>query len=247
MEHSNSLPNNCISLDQLPREKWWGGSNIDDLYQFEGFWYRAHVLSAAISAKSHFMARDDDDVILASSIPRQEQPGMSTPRLFRTHVPYTMLPDSVKNSRCKIVYITRNPKDTFVSLWLFLNKFAVQQQKPPCPFDLAFDSFIKGVHSFGPFHDHILKVKSGNFASFLGKNLLRDEDLDKILWRCSLERLKNLEINKYGKNQFTGVANEAYFRRGTVGDWKNHISVEMEEKLDKITHIKFQGSGLDLC
>ncbi|XP_054824825.1 cytosolic sulfotransferase 15-like [Prosopis cineraria] len=38
----------------------------------------------------------------------------SSPRLFACHVPYVLLPESVKQSRCKIVYLCRNPKDFFV-------------------------------------------------------------------------------------------------------------------------------------
>ena len=33
----------------------------------------------------------------------------SVPRLLHTHLPYSILPGSVKNSTCKIVYIARNP------------------------------------------------------------------------------------------------------------------------------------------
>eukprot|EP01018_Ginkgo_biloba_P009885 Gb_00929 [translate_table: standard] len=36
-------------------------------------------------------------------------------------MPYTALPQSIKDSKCKIVYVARNPKDTFVSLWHFYN------------------------------------------------------------------------------------------------------------------------------
>lgn len=47
--------------------------------------------------------------------PNPDLSGMPSPRLFRTHVPYQMLSESIKNSTaCKIVYITREPKDVFV-------------------------------------------------------------------------------------------------------------------------------------
>ncbi|AET03212.1 sulfotransferase domain protein [Medicago truncatula] len=37
------------------------------------------------------------------------------------------LPKSVKESTCKVVYMCRDPKDIFTSLWYFTNK--VRQQK----------------------------------------------------------------------------------------------------------------------
>jgi hypothetical protein len=45
-----------------------------------------------------------------------------SPRLFSTHLPYPSLPTSAKESACKIVYLCRNPKDCFVSLWHFMNR-----------------------------------------------------------------------------------------------------------------------------
>ncbi|XP_031282381.1 cytosolic sulfotransferase 3-like [Pistacia vera] len=58
-------------------------------------------------------------------------------------------------------------------------------------------------------------------ASFPGKPFVNEEEVDKILWRCSLERLKNLEVNKSGIDPWDGLAYKTYFRLGNVGDWKN--------------------------
>ena len=57
------------------------------------------------------------------------------PRLFATHVPFVALPRSIVASPgpgCKVVYVCRDPKDTFVSLWHFINKVrAKQKEKEP--------------------------------------------------------------------------------------------------------------------
>lgn len=169
-----------------------------------------------------------------------------------------MLPDSVKNSACKIVYITREPKDTFVSFWHFLKaKFSpllVQYS-----IDEAFQRFSEGVVPFGPFHDHVLgywkeslkrpekilflkyedmkrdpRGQVKNSASFLGRPFVNEEGLEKVLWRCSLERLKNLEVNKSGIDPWEWLAYKSYFRLGLVGDWKNNLSTEMKQRLDEI-------------
>lgn len=81
-------------------------------------------------------------------------------------------------------------------------------------------------------------------ASFLGKPFASDEEVEKVLLRCSLERLKNMEVNKNGIDPWSKHLKSAYFRKGIVGDWQNHLSLEMKERLDKITHDKFQDSGL---
>ncbi|CAL5322125.1 unnamed protein product [Camellia sinensis] len=201
--------------------------------------------------------------------PTPDLSGMPSPRLFHTHFPYSALPDSIKNSECKIVYITRNPKDTMVSMWRFFNSVRTPEQGP-YPFDKAFESFCDGLYPFGPFFDHVLEYwevslkKSDKIlflryeeikrdpkglvkrlASFLGRPFVNEEEVEKVLWRCSLDRLKNLEVNKNGSTA-VGLPTNSFYRLGVVGDWRNNFSHEMEERLDQISSMKLEKTGLDL-
>ncbi|KAI7982596.1 Cytosolic sulfotransferase 5 [Camellia lanceoleosa] len=170
---------------------------------------------------------------------------MPSPRLFHTHFPYSALPDSIKNSECKIVYITRNPKDTMVSMWHFFNSVRTPEQGP-YPFDKAFESFCDGLYPFGPFFDHRdPKGLVKRLASFLGRPFVNEEEVEKVLWRCSLDRLKNLEVNKNGSTA-VGLPTNSFYRLRVVGDWKNNFSHEMEERLDQISSMKLEKTGLDL-
>ncbi|KAF3642288.1 putative protein UXT -like protein [Capsicum annuum] len=196
---------------------------------------------------------------------------MSSPRLFHTHLPYRILPNSIKNSaNCKIVYITRNPKDTIISMWHFFN-YNHKYLENFFPLEEAVDSYCNGgIHLYGPFFEHVLeyweeskkwpqkilflkyedlkmdpKKEVAKIAFFLGKPFGNEEDLEKVLKKCSLERLKNLEVNKSG-SLFSNVHNNSFFRKGVVGDWKNHLTPEMEKQIDKVTSLKLQGSGLEL-
>ncbi|KAG4172637.1 hypothetical protein ERO13_A11G008800v2 [Gossypium hirsutum] len=202
--------------------------------------------------------------------PHPDLSNMVSPRLFRTHMAYPLLPESIKTSGCKIVYITRDPKDTFVSTCHFMNSVIAARGVEPWPMSEAFESFCKGVHTFGPFHDHVLgywkeslkrpekicfmryedmkkdpKGEVKKLACFLGRPFEKDQEVEKVVWRCSLERLKNLEMNQHGVDPWLGIDYKHYFRRGIVGDWKNHFTDEMKEKLNQITAMKFEGSGLD--
>ncbi|XP_042982711.1 cytosolic sulfotransferase 13-like [Carya illinoinensis] len=76
----------------------------------------------------------------------------ASPRLLSTHMPYTLLPTSVKNSTCKIMYVYRNPKDTFVSLWHFVNRV----HSTTVSFEETFDKFCRGMSPFGPYWNHVL-------------------------------------------------------------------------------------------
>ncbi|XXG62393.1 hypothetical protein AAC387_Pa05g0758 [Persea americana] len=196
---------------------------------------------------------------------------MPSPRLFATHVPYRALPESIKNSKCRIVCMSRSPKDTFVSLWHFL-KTLVSREEGPFPIEEAFESFCCGVHLFGPFFDHVLEYWTASLekpdkilflnyeemkhdpkgqvkrlAEFLGRPFEREEEADKVVWRCGLERLKSLDVNREGVDPRSGIPHCAFFRRGIVGDWKNHLTDEMASRLDEITRMKFEGSGPGLA
>ncbi|KAK8522693.1 hypothetical protein V6N13_115652 [Hibiscus sabdariffa] len=197
----------------------------------------------------------------------------TSPRLFGTHLPFVSLPDSVKNSPCKLVYLCRNPKDTFVSLWHFTNKLRTNGiGMGTNSLEASFDKFTRGVSLYGPFWDHVLgywkeslenpdrvlflkyedmkeqpKVQVLKLAKFLERPFLLEEEtngvLDGILKLCSFENLSNLEVNKTGKLA-SGENYKTFFRRGEVGDAKNHLTPQMIAKLDRITQEKLHGYGL---
>ncbi|CAL5412520.1 unnamed protein product [Camellia sinensis] len=83
-------------------------------------------------------------------------------------------------------------------------------------------------------------------ASFLGQPLADDGEAEKIVRRCSIERLKNLEVNRDGVDPWSGFPKSSYFRLGLVGDLKNKFSMDMKDKLDEIRRVKFEGSGLSI-
>lgn len=196
---------------------------------------------------------------------------LKSPRLFHTHLPYSALPGCIKDSKSKIVYITRNPKDTIVSMWSFLNNLRSPEQGT-YEFEKAFESFCEGVFHFGPFFEHVLeywneslkmpekilflkyedlkrdpKREVKRLASFIGRpfdDKEGNEGMEEVIRRCSLERLKEVEVNKNGIDPWVGIKNSAFFRNGIVGGWKNVFTTEMSERLDQITLTKLEGSGL---
>ncbi|CAI0558077.1 unnamed protein product [Linum tenue] len=197
-------------------------------------------------------------------------------RLLHTHLPYSYLPEAVTDSRCKIVYLARNPKDTVVSMWHFYNKlFKSGPGDEPYPLEGAVESFCTGIMPFGPFYEHVVgyweesrrrpqevlflkyedlwrepKEQVRKLASFLGKPFAQLEDgdgeLGKVLWRSSLERLKELEVNKYGIGELNHVLNSTFFRQGTVRDWENYLIPQMAQRIDQLTQSKLQGTELSL-
>ncbi|RWR73417.1 Sulfotransferase domain-containing protein [Cinnamomum micranthum f. kanehirae] len=84
-------------------------------------------------------------------------------------------------------------------------------------------------------------------AEFLGFPFSIEEErqglVEKIERFCSFESLMSLEVNKSGKTR-RGNPNKNFFRRGIVGDWKNHLTAEMSEKLDQLNQQKLEAFGL---
>ena len=98
-------------------------------------------------------------------------------------------------------------------------------------------------------------------AQFLGCSFSLEEEnkgvVQKIIDLCSFENMSSLEVNKSGMVRFKlgitqdgvnayEVKNNAYFRKGKIEDWKNHLTPEMARRLDQITEQKLAGSGLTL-
>ncbi|KAL0309189.1 UNVERIFIED_CONTAM: Cytosolic sulfotransferase 15 [Sesamum radiatum] len=194
------------------------------------------------------------------------------PRILATHIPFEILPDSIRESDCRIIYISRNPLDIFISQRQFLleNKFA--KDAVPLELDEAFDMFCRGITAYGPFWDHMLGYWNAHLknperflflkyedlkgdilsnvkkiAEFMGFPFSPEEEkqgvVEQISRLCSFENLKNLEVNKSG-NVMGLMKNSSFFRKGEVGDWVNYLSPEMAERIKNIMESKFQGSGL---
>ncbi|KAK9283187.1 hypothetical protein L1049_011423 [Liquidambar formosana] len=187
--------------------------------------------------------------------------GLPSPRIFATHVPFASMPESMKMSNCRIVYLCRNPFDTFISSWHFLLNVR-PENLGPFSIEEGFDMFCRGLVGFGPFWEHMLgyweescqsphKVLFLKYedmkediifhlkrlAKFLGFPFTLEEErvgvVEEISRLCSFEILKELEVNKTGKS-IANFENKSLFRKGGVGDWVNHLSPLMVEQLSQV-------------
>ncbi|KAK0591537.1 hypothetical protein LWI29_003510 [Acer saccharum] len=91
-------------------------------------------------------------------------------------------------------------------------------------------------------------------AQFLGQPFSAEEEnqgvVDEIVRMCSFDHLSNLQVNKtehvvhISHNLDIIINNSVFFRKGQAGDWENHLTAEMIQRLDHITNGKLDGSGL---
>ncbi|KAK6921035.1 Sulfotransferase domain [Dillenia turbinata] len=264
--HFRSRPNDIFMASFLKSGTTWLKAILFATMKRDEFEFATHPL---LTTGPH-----DCFPFLDSYICDSDVEALPSPRLFATHSAYSILPKSITDSDCKIVYISRNPKDVFVSQYLFVQKLR-PQMLPPLTMEEAFELFCRGVSEYGPFFDHVLGYWKASLefpekilflkyeemkkeparhikklAEFLGKPFSEEEEKDGVIEQvvklCSFDNLTSLEVNKSGTSNFIPemvVHNTNFFRKGQVGDSKNHLTPEMIARLDQITEEKLKGTG----
>lgn len=78
-------------------------------------------------------------------------------------------------------------------------------------------------------------------AAFLGYTL-DGETVDKISKQCTFSAMKdNKAVNQaHYANDFPH-----FFRKGEVGDWRNHFTQEQSARMDTLVSEKLAGTGLE--
>ncbi|KAE9467314.1 hypothetical protein C3L33_00756, partial [Rhododendron williamsianum] len=203
-----------------------------------------------------------------SAPPHFPSPCSASPsnRIFGTHLPYQIFGKTAVSSDCRIVYVARNPKDTLVSYWHMVNTMEMAK-RDPWPLEEAVDKFCEGFFPFGPYYEHVLgyqkesierpkkfffvtyeelksdtKTQVKKLAEFLGCPFDNKEQVEEVVRSCSIETLRNHEVNKSSDmSKFIPMPLNSFFRKGQVGDHKNYLTKDMIERIDRITSDKFHG------
>lgn len=201
---------------------------------------------------------------------------MPSPRILAVHEPLSSLPASVKASGCRVVYLCRDPKDAFVSLRHYLDEIKPEgSTMTPFDeaFELLCDGVSPygpmWDHAAEYWKESLARPEEVVFlryeslkedgvgsvrrlAGFLGCPFTGEELAggvpETIVELCSMERMRNVEANRDGEHGATwsSFKNSAFFRRGEVGDWKEHMSPEMARRLDDVVEEKLRGSRMSL-
>lgn len=197
---------------------------------------------------------------------------LKSPRLLATHLPIDCIPKQLKQTKCKIIYVIRNPKDNAVSYYhhhrmsTFLGNYKGK-------WDDFLELFIKGHLVYGDWFQHIkgywdlaqqypnrilfisyeemkinLPKMIGLIADFVGKSL-SDETINKIAKHCSFDEMKaNTMVNRevLPIPDLFDMSQTKFMRKGIIGDWKNYFTQQQNEQFDKLYDQKMQGLGLTL-
>ncbi|XP_039260199.2 sulfotransferase ssu-1-like [Styela clava] len=184
--------------------------------------------------------------------------------VIKTHFPYHWVP---KHAEAKYIFIAREPKDVCVSLFYHIKGF------PDYEFDGSFDDifegFLEGTIDCGDYFQILMEwfaVRNDASVLFLlYEDLLSDtkneilkiarfignqceEDLTSDSEAILRKIIEETQISEMRKDDSKWVLSERsipFIRKGVIGDWKNHMTVEQSEKIDKKLKETAKGNGCE--
>ena len=84
-------------------------------------------------------------------------------------------------------------------------------------------------------------------ARFCGKDDLPDAVVEKIVEATKFANMKTNPKTNFMWSGYLDSTISRFFRKGKIGDWKNHFNVAQNEMFERIIKDKFGGSGLEFC
>ena len=192
---------------------------------------------------------------------------MASPRAFKSHFPYEMMPCGLPNTTPgNYINVVRNPKDCAVS---FYHQYLSFPYYPHYEWNEFFELFMKGDVDFGNYFDHVLSWQShkddnnvlflkyedmkrdlpnvvAQIAKFIGQDISK-ELVEEIAHKTTFANMRNNSSANYEecKTIFKSTGTD-FIRKGEVGDWKNYFTPEQAARLDAVYDKKLKGTGIDL-
>ncbi|XP_029011309.1 cytosolic sulfotransferase 3-like [Betta splendens] len=176
------------------------------------------------------------------------------PRLIKTHLPVQFLPRSFWEQNSKIVYVARNAKDTAVSYFHFDRMNLAQPE--PGDWSSFLHRFMQGKMVFGSWYEHVKgwwqKKQSGsNILYLFYEDLIEDTErelgalcsflglaptaalTEAVMKEALFDSMKRNALVNGSTATSLDLNVSPFIRKGKVGDWKNHFTVEQNEQFDE--------------
>ncbi|XP_056016817.1 sulfotransferase 2A8-like [Ostrea edulis] len=184
---------------------------------------------------------------------------MPSPRVMTSHLPYRCLPKEHITNRGKIIRIIRNSKDVEVSAFHHFNIDPTVKDYVCPEWSEFLDDFLHRQICYGRWFDIELEweqaalVNPENILTLYYKEL-KTNGLQTI--RCLADFLGIPNNSKflqavYEKGSFDevqkrrmGTDDEYIYKKGMVDDWKSHITVAQNEKIDHVFNERMGDSKL---
>uniref|UniRef100_A0A098M0N6 Sulfotransferase n=1 Tax=Hypsiglena sp. JMG-2014 TaxID=1550645 RepID=A0A098M0N6_9SAUR len=192
-----------------------------------------------------------------------------SPRLFTSHLPYYLVPKGLQNKRARIIYVFRNPKDVLVSTYHFTKITPVRET--PKDFDTFLEWFLSGRVPSSLWLDHVegwyahkgdfnilflsyeemkkdLRSSVLKISNFLGKKL-SGKEVDDVVDRATFN---NMKVDSRANYTFmppdiVDCSKGDFLRKGTIGDWKNTMTVAQNERFDRVFKERMEKLPFKFC
>ncbi|VDI79366.1 Hypothetical predicted protein [Mytilus galloprovincialis] len=191
---------------------------------------------------------------------------MPRPRVFNTHLLLHHIPKQAIEKKCKVIVVQRNPKDTVVSLFYHMkasgafdaettfSEFLSAWMKLETVTNHNWFYYTKKLQEMLydqtnlPIHNVYYEDMKSNpvgevkkIVEYLGINRA-DDFIHQVVDKCCFDNLKKADDTKV--SALEGIPKQAFsfmYRKGEVGDWKNHFTVADNEEFDRIYNEKMNG------
>lgn len=179
------------------------------------------------------------------------------PRFIKTHLPMSFLPKDIFDSKSKIIYVARHPRDVLVS-YFHLNKMwrSIRYRND---LEIFFDHFQKDHVYWSPYWTHVKQAWSlrhkpnvlfifyeemqkdlvgtiKRVGKFLEKSI-NEEDIPKMVDHLSIDNFKkNESVNLWQGHAigyFVSYKEAGFINEGKVGGSKNVFTDELTKRVDK--------------
>uniref|UniRef100_A0A803TL77 Sulfotransferase n=1 Tax=Anolis carolinensis TaxID=28377 RepID=A0A803TL77_ANOCA len=175
----------------------------------------------------------------------------------------------LKNGRGKVIYVARNPKDVLVSYYHF-SKVSVLLEEVE-DFEIIMEKFLAGKVMGNLWLDHIegwyaqrenmnilflmyedmkkdLKSTVLKICDFLGKRLT-EEEIDDVVDKASFGKMSVDRRTNYTTMppDILDFSKGRFLRKGTVGDWKNIMTVAQNERFDSVFKERMEKLPFKFC
>lgn len=201
--------------------------------------------------------------------PSEVTDSQPSPRVLNTHVWYDYLPKQLHEKKTKIIFTSRNPKDTAASFYNHHVALGHMYGDYKGTFKAWFPLYMEGNVQYGGFADYHLSWYTAmrenpghpiyitsfenkkedlpreirNMAKFLEVDLSDDLVLE-IAKQAGFDSMKK-EYTKDPKNISGKLLRKVVLRKGQVGDWKNWLTVAQSDQVDeeidkKLAHTSFK-------
>ncbi|XP_070589502.1 amine sulfotransferase-like [Erythrolamprus reginae] len=191
-------------------------------------------------------------------------PSRPSPRIISSHLPYYLVPKGLQNKKGKIIYVLRNPKDVLVSNYHF-HKITSKLETPK-DFDTFFEKFLAGRVFCSSWLDHVegwyahkgdfnilflsyeemkkdLRSSVLKICNFLGKKLT-EKEVDDVVYKATFDNVKVDSRANYISRDLLGGN---FLRKGTIGDWKNTMTVAQSERFDHVFKERMEKLPFKFC